>query len=255
MAKELLLVHILGFACILGLTAACATAMQTLSNGDSTGEQTSASDATLTAPPTSSGEHDCEPTAGSLDADATLADRAGRYHLILVADSSKVTDSSKVADASGAAADSTRTSRRAVSGLLTLRRQAWHADSTNSSDSSDTPDPSNSTVPASDPSTPLYGFTDVDPESVGAHRVGDPGSRDPSAPGVLVLERVEYERSIITLRLGSDANRKDLVRYDGEYTVLSVSSIDEDGFTGTWRSGGGLGWSTTTGYFCARKLP
>ncbi|MYB61857.1 MAG: hypothetical protein F4X69_10820 [Gemmatimonadetes bacterium] len=258
MAKAHLLIHILGFTCILGLTAACATAMQTVSNGDSTGEQTSATDATPTAPPTSSGEHDCEPTAGSLDADATLADRAGRYHLILVADSSKVTDSSKVAvsskvaDASSAATESNRTTRRAVSGLLTLHR---HARDVDSPDSTDTPDPSNSTVPASDLSTPLYGFTDVDPESVGAHRVGDPGSRDPSAPGVLVLERVEYGRSIITLRLGSHANRKDLVRYDGEYTVLSVSSIDEDGFTGTWRSGGGLGWSTTTGYFCARKLP
>ncbi len=255
MPKELLLIHILGFTCILGLTAACATAMQTASNGDSTGDQTSAPDATPSSSSASSGEYACEPTAGSLEADATLADRTGRYYLILVADSSKVTDSSKVADASSAATESNRTTRPAVSGLLTLRRHARDVDSTDSPDSSDTPDPSNSTVPASDPLTPLYGFTDIDPESVGAHRVGDPGSRDPSAPGVLVLERVEYGRPIITLRLGSDANRKDLVRYDGEYTVLSVSSIDEDGFTGTWRSGGGLGWSTTTGYFCARKLP
>ncbi|MDE2729696.1 MAG: hypothetical protein OXI19_16840 [Gemmatimonadota bacterium] len=246
MAKGLLLIHILGLTCILGLTSACSTAMQTASNGDSTGEQTSAPDAT---PSASSGEYTCEPTAGSLDADATLADHAGRYHLVLVA------DSSKVADSSSAANESHRTTRRAVSGLLTLHRQAWDADSADSTDPSDLSDPSNSTVPASDPSTPLYGFTDIDPESVGAHRVGDPGSRDPSAPGVLVLERVEYGRSIITLRLGSDANRKDLVRYDGEYTVLSVSIIDEDGFAGTWRSGGGLGWSTTTGYFCARNLP
>ena len=141
MAKELLLIHILGFTCILGLTAACATAMQTVSNGDSTGEQTSASDATPTAPPTSSGEHDCEPTAGSLDADATLADRAGRYHLVLVADSSKVTDSSKVADASSAATESNRTTRRAVSGLLTLHRHDRDVDSTDSPDSSDTPGP------------------------------------------------------------------------------------------------------------------
>ena len=49
-------------------------------------------------------------------------------------------------------------------------------------------------------------------------------------PGVFVLEREEYGRSIITLRLGSLANSSDLVRYDGEYTVLSVNCIDADGF-------------------------
>ncbi len=241
MAKALLLIHILGLTCIPGLTAGCSMALQTASNGDSTGEQTSAPDETPSAPSAPSGDYACELTAGSLDADATLADRAGRYHLVLVADSSKVTDSS-----GAVATDANRTSRRTVSGLLTLHRQARDADSPDSPDSPDSSD---------DSSTPLYGFTDIDPESVGAHRVGDPGSRDPSAPGVLVLERVEYGRPIITLRLGSDANRQDLVRYDGEYAVLSVSSIDEDGFTGSWRSGGGLGWSTTTGYFCAWEVP
>ena len=201
MAKALL------FILILGLTAGCSTALLTASNGDSALEQSSASDATpssSTAPPASSVEYACEPTTGSPAATATLADRAGRYHLVLVADSTAVV------------ADSSRASRRAVSGLLTLRRQPR--------DATVSPDP------PSDPSTPLYGFTDIDPVWVGAHRVGDPGSRDPSAPGVLVLERAEYGRRIITLRLGSDANRSGLVRYDGEYTVLSVNSIDEDGF-------------------------
>ena len=208
---------------IFSLIAGCSMALQTASNGDSTVEQSSAPDATPTA---SSGEYACEPTAtaGRLEADATLSDRAGRYHLILVADSS------------GAAADTDRTSRRSVSGLLTLRRQTREQDARNGV------------------STPLYGFTDVDPESVGAHRVGDPGSRDPSAPGVLVLERVEYGQPIITMRLGSLANRPDLVRYDGAYTVLSVSKIDEEGLAGSWRSGGDMGFTVTTGYFCAWKV-
>ncbi|MDE2846550.1 MAG: hypothetical protein OXO51_07595 [Gemmatimonadota bacterium] len=227
----------------LGLTAGCSMALQTASNDDSALDQSSGADArpsSSSSSSASSGDYACEPTAGSLDADATLADRAGRYHLILVA------ASSIVADPSGAAADSNRTSRRAVSGQLTLRRLAREADSSGSADSNDR---------SNDPSTPLYGFTDLDPKSVGAHRVGDPGSRDPSAPGVLVLEREEYGRSIITLRLGSLANRSDLVRYDGTYTVLSVRSIDEKGFAGSWRSGGGLGFSVTTGHFCALEVP
>ncbi|MDD9948674.1 MAG: hypothetical protein OXU48_03990 [candidate division Zixibacteria bacterium] len=219
---------------ILGLTAGCTAAAQTASAGDPTVEQSSASDATPAASSASSAEYACEPTTGSLEVNATLADHAGRYHLTLVADSSR------------AAADSNGTFRRAVSGLLTLRKLARNTDPAGSADSTDR---------SSDPSTPLYGFTDVEPELVGAHRVGDPGSMDPTAPGVLVLEREEYGRRVITLRLGSDANRKDLVRYDGTYTALSVSRIDEEGFAGSWRSGGGLGFSVTTGYFCARKVP
>lgn len=163
----------------------------------------------------------CEPAADAdvLSADATLSDRAGEYRLILVSDSSG-------------------TSRRIVSGLLALRQQQTQE--------SDLP---------SDISTPLFGFTDIDPGSVGAHRVGDPGSKDPSAPGVLVIERAEYGRRVITLRLGSDANRKGLVRYDGAYMALKVGKIDEDGFAGSWRSGGGPDLSVTTGYFCAWKVP
>ena len=230
MWKALLLVHLLGLTQILGLTAGCSTALQKVSNDVSTVEQSPASDATPSASSASSGEYACAPTTGTLDLNATLADRAGRYHLNLVADSSS------------AAADSTGTSPRTVSGLLVLHRLARDAAPSGSADSTD---------PSADPSTPLYGFTDVDPELVGAHRVGDPGSMVPTAPGVLVLERAEYGRRVITLRLGSDANRKDLVRYDGTYTTLSVRRIDEGGFSGSWRSGGGLGFSVTTGYFCA----
>lgn len=203
---------------ILGLTAGCSQTLQTASNGDSLASNP------VTKPAIMSAEYACEPVTGNLDTAATFSDRAGRYLITML---------SEATDSSGAAAHT-------VSGLLTLRRQA------HSSDSQD---------PQSDVTTPLYGFTDIDPRPVGAHRVGDPGSEDPSAPGVLVIEREEYGRRIITLRLGSDANRKDLVRYDGEYTVMSVRRIDEEGFAGNWRSGGGLGFSVTTGYFCAWKAP
>ena len=193
------LTHILGFA------ALCSLTLQAAVNGDSTSTQR--------------WNLGCEPSAERLDADATLSKRAGRYRLVLVADSS------------GA-------SRRAVSGTLTLIRQTREPD------------------PSSDITTPLFGYTDIDPGSVGAHRVGDPGSKAPTAPGVLVIERQEYGRRMITLRLGSLANRRDLVRYDGAYTALRVLKIDEDGFSGSWRSGGGSGLDleVTTGYFCAWKV-
>lgn len=202
---------------ILGLTAGCSTTLQTASNGGSSIDRSS----TQVAMPR---ERVCESADDLLSAHATLSNRTGQYRLTMVAD----------------APDSNRAATRAVSGMLTLRDQIR--------------DPGTPDSPA-DVSTPLYGFTDIDPRSVGAHRVGDPGSRDPSAPGVLVLEREEYGRRVITLRLGSDANRRDLVRYDGTYTALSVRSIDEEGFAGSWRSGGGLGISVTTGYFCAWKMP
>ena len=202
---------------ILGLTAGCSTTLQTALNGDSSIDQSS-------TPDEMPSERVCESVSGILAAHATLLNRTGRYRLTMVAD----------------ATDSNSAATRAVSGILTLRDQIRDTG---------TPD-----SPA-DVSTPLYGFTDIDPRSVGAHRVGDPGSKDPSAPGVLVLEREEYGRRVITLRLGSDANRRDLVRYDGTYTALSVRRIDEEGFAGSWRSGGGLGFSVTTGYFCAWKVP
>lgn len=204
---------------ILGLAAGCPLALQTALNGDSP---------TAYAP---SRERECEPVAGRLDANATLSDRSGRYRLTLVADASAADASA--ADASGAA-------RLVTSGLLTLRRQGPQKEDPKSPD---------------DPSTPLYGYTDIDPRLVGAHRVGDPASKDPLAPGVLVLEREEYGQRIVTLRLGSQANRRDLVRYDGAYTVLRVRKIDKGGFAGSWRSGGGLDLSVTTGYFCAREVP
>ena len=209
---------------ILTLSAVCSFPGQAIASGKNTPPTSTPS----VSASSKSQEGKCKPSEARLDGDATLSDRAGRYRLTLVVDSG------------GTSADSSSTVQRAVSGLLTLVAQVHDPGDSDSSN---------------DPSTPLYGFTDIDPVSVGAHRVGDPGSEDPAAPGVLVLERSEYGRRIITLRLGSDANRKDLVRYDGEYTVLSVNSIDEDGFAGSWRSGGGLGFTVTTGCFCAWSVP
>ena len=159
---------------------------------------------------------DCLPESIGLSEGASLSDRAGVYRLTIV----EVVGNS---------------SKRSVSGSLTLQPQIPDLDSLKSV------------------STPLYGYTDVDLKSVGAYRVGNPGSRDPVAPGVLVLESDRDGRRTINLRFGSEANRRDTIRYDGAYTVLNVHRIDADGFSGGWRSG--LRLARSKGYFCARSMP
>jgi len=94
-------------------------------------------------------------------------------------------------------------------------------------------------------SLPLYGTAEVDFASVGATTPGDAGSSDPLGPGVLVIQRPGG----VMLRLGSEANRRGVRRFDGAYTVLQVQQITDRGFAGTWRSGVGL--EESGGHFCA----
>jgi hypothetical protein len=105
-------------------------------------------------------------------------------------------------------------------------------------------------------SVPFYGWTSIDVESIGAHRLGDPASRDPSAPGVLVLTGPATEGATgapaIVLRLGSQANRADIIRFDGAFTALYVRWIEEDGFGGDWASG--VRGPEATGDFCAMRV-
>lgn len=92
---------------------------------------------------------------------------------------------------------------------------------------------------------PLYGTADLDFAAVGASVPGDPGAADPLGPGVLVIERPGG----VMLRLGSEANRRGLRRFDGGYTVLQVQQVTDRGFAGTWRSAVGL--EESGGHFCA----
>ena len=87
----------------------------------------------------------------------------------------------------------------------------------------------------------------MDVEPVGALRPGDLSSRDPEAPGVLVLQ----EDGRLLLRLGSEANRRGVLRFDGGYTVLRVARATAAGFAGTWSSG--LLDVQAAGEFCARR--
>ena len=159
----------------------------------------------------------CAPTAGRLGSAATLASGIGPYALILV----RRVDDVDIASASGS---------------LVLYRQVPGLDALGNA------------------STPLYGMAEVDLGAVGAHRVGDIASDAPEAPGVLVLESNRAGARNILLRLGSAANRRDTMLYDGAYTVLEVRKISADGFSGSWRSGSNS--TRADGYFCAvRSLP
>ena len=94
---------------------------------------------------------------------------------------------------------------------------------------------------------PLYGTAAVDFAAVGAVAPGDPVSADPASPGVLVIERPGQ----VMLRVGSEANRRGVRRFDGAFTVLRVQQVTDNGFAGTWESGVDL--DRSGGHFCASR--
>ena len=101
---------------------------------------------------------------------------------------------------------------------------------------------------------PLVGRTTLDPAAVGGTDTGALDSRDPLAPGVLVIERRTRRADTpmeILLRFGAEANRRDRLRFDGGYFVLTVRRIDEGGFAGTWASA--AGGPAAGGHYCASR--
>jgi hypothetical protein len=101
----------------------------------------------------------------------------------------------------------------------------------------------------------LAGSTDLDPGPIGATRTGSLTAESIEAPGVLVIERRPARAEAgpeIMLRLGAEANRRNVARYDGGYFALTVQSIQPDGFSGAWSSGSGV--SSVKGYFCAERV-
>jgi hypothetical protein len=168
---------------------------------------------------------DCAPSTERLPSDATADGLAGEYRVRIVA-----TGGVK----KGAAQDArlllqpVEDSLRRLSTVLGLR------DSTTR--------------------LPLSGTIELDPSTLGAAHTGDLRSLDPLAPGVLVLERHPVRPDApaeIMLRLGSDANRRGIVRYDGGYFALTVRRIGAAEFAGTWASG--VGTEGAAGYFCAER--
>jgi len=103
---------------------------------------------------------------------------------------------------------------------------------------------------------PLYGAADVDLALIGAVSVGNTTSLDPMQPGVLVMERRaapgKPPLTEITIRLGSDANRRDRQRFDGGYTALRVRQVGPGRLAGSWSSG--VTAEHAAGYFCATRV-
>ena len=161
----------------------------------------------------------CQAPTGMLGPGASLDGRAGEYSLTLVAHA--------------AAADP-----RWVRGNLVLHEQGAGLRRFAGSDGA---------IPRV--GAPLFGSTDVRVEAVGALRVGDLSSMDPAAPGVLVIESETDQGPSILVRFGSAANRRDMVDFDGGFTVLEVREIGSDRFSGVWTSG--VRAPETRGHFCA----
>jgi hypothetical protein len=94
-------------------------------------------------------------------------------------------------------------------------------------------------------SVAMIGSSDVNLETVGAAHTGDLASRDAGRPGVLVLQ----QGSDVTLRMGSEANRRDVQRFDGAFTALYVDWMTREAFGGRWASG--VQGPDVRGTFCA----
>lgn len=97
-------------------------------------------------------------------------------------------------------------------------------------------------------SFPLYGTAAVDFSAVGAAIPGSPESDEPTSPGVLVIESPNR----VLLRVGSEANRRGVRRFDGAYTVLRIQQVTDEGFAGTWQSG--VNTDQSGGHFCAKRV-
>ena len=109
--------------------------------------------------------------------------------------------------------------------------------------------------PISGVEQPLRGTLTGEPSQLGATVPGDLLSRDPQAPGVVVIRSVDPGGGgeSLMLRLGSEANRRGRSAFDEAYTVLRIRAAQEDGFAGDWESGGGEG--EAGGHFCAVRVP
>ncbi len=159
----------------------------------------------------------CLPPEGRLPADADPGSWAGEYQLTLV---------TTFGDSAG----------RQTTGLLSLT--GMPAELRGGGELTDT------TV-----ALELYGTTEVDPNVVNAVAVGQLASSDPSQPGVLVISRQTAAGPEVTIRLGSEANRRGMTRFDGGYWALQVLEAGPAGLRGTWSSG--VTNRNSAGHFCA----
>lgn len=101
-------------------------------------------------------------------------------------------------------------------------------------------------------SVPLYGTAELDLDRVGATGAGELDVADPRAPGVALYAQAGGANvaPAVTLRFGSEVNRRGQIRFDGNYMALMVRRSGSDGLSGEWQSGGVEG-ERANGRFCA----
>lgn len=97
---------------------------------------------------------------------------------------------------------------------------------------------------------PAIGSTDIALEQVGAVRIGNLQSSDPMQPGlgIWVSEGTDGGVSAV-LRIGQEALRTDIVRFDGGYTALYLRQVTGETIRGGWASG--VRSQEASGHFCA----
>ena len=165
--------------------------------------------------PVAAGPQTCAPSTATLGGAADAGALTGEYRLRLVATSGPRRDSST---------DGTLTLTTADSAARSLALHRYR----------------------------LLGHGELALGEIGAPEA-DVTSRDPMRPGALVFDLgprpVAPPNSRVLVRLGAEANRQDVTRLEGAYTVLRVRAIDEAGFSGDWASGAPL--PVAEGYFCA----
>ena len=182
-------------------------------------------------PLSSKSEPSCGAATESLPLSATSAGMAGRYRLVFVATSGPLAGS-----------------------VAWGRLELWRPDT-----SSHFQYIAPGVVDVDRAMEGFHGVTDVPLERVGALRDGDPRSRDPFHPGVLVKEFSTEVRNPATgqeewvkhirLTIGSVANRRDVVSLDSLPPELETRRLDGGGFAGVWQSS--RAGVATGGHFCA----
>jgi len=163
----------------------------------------------------------CRPVEGPFTASIPWDSLSGSWRLTLVAGSGPM-------------------ARRSVQGALTLRAQ----------------DPALRRVDRPGPTTvtvPVIGTTDIALEEVRAVRLGDVRSTDPMQPGVAIWVSQSPDGGVsAVMRIGQEAIRSGIVRFDGGYTALFLRHVAANAISGGWASG--VTTEESSGYFCAQRV-
>jgi hypothetical protein len=110
--------------------------------------------------------------------------------------------------------------------------------------------------PADGTTQPVVGRIDLDAASIGAADTGDPMAAGDSAPGVGVYVWNQAGTPQVLARIGSAANARGPLQFDGAWFTLFIERADVQIVSGSWRSGSAPAWPPipeARGRFCADR--